>query len=89
MTAQELARANGAPLEYDEGLQERNYGELRGRSYREIGADIFAEDFARRAARPGPTSTLASMRPGRVRWREPGIWTATSRSPRTASSAAR
>jgi broad specificity phosphatase PhoE len=46
MTAEELARATGAPLEYDEGLQERNYGDLRGRSYREIGVDIFAEDFA-------------------------------------------
>ena len=46
MTAQELARATGAPLEYDEGLQERNYGDLRGRAYREISADIFAEDFA-------------------------------------------
>jgi 2,3-bisphosphoglycerate-dependent phosphoglycerate mutase len=46
MTAEALARATGAPLEYDPGLQERNYGDLRGRSYREIGADIFADDFA-------------------------------------------
>ena len=46
MTAQALARATGAPLEYDAGLQERNYGDLRGRSYREIGTDIFADDFA-------------------------------------------
>lgn len=46
MTAEALAHATGAPLEYDSGLQERNYGELRGRSYREIGVDIFADDFA-------------------------------------------
>lgn len=45
MTAEPLAHATGAPLEYDPGLQERNYGDLRGRSYREIGADIFADDF--------------------------------------------
>jgi 2,3-bisphosphoglycerate-dependent phosphoglycerate mutase len=46
MTAEELVRVTGASLEYDEGLQERNYGDLRGRSYREIGTDIFADDFA-------------------------------------------
>jgi len=45
MTARELASATGAPLEYDDGLQERSYGELRGRPYSEVG-DIFGESFA-------------------------------------------
>ena len=44
-TAEKLASATGAPLQIEETLRERNFGDLRGRPYSEVG-DIFAEDFA-------------------------------------------
>jgi broad specificity phosphatase PhoE len=46
VTAERVRAATGAPLELWPELCERNFGELRGRSYAEIGVDIFAPDFA-------------------------------------------
>ncbi len=45
MTAEAVVRHSGAPLEFDAFLQERNFGDLRGRSYQEIGIDIMAPDY--------------------------------------------
>ncbi len=46
MTAAPLQQATGASVQIEPLLQERNFGDLRGRSYDEIGVDIFAPDFA-------------------------------------------
>ncbi len=46
VTAECVRAATNAPLEIWPDLCERNFGELRGRSYAEIGVDIFAPDFA-------------------------------------------
>lgn len=46
VTAERVRAATNAPLEIWPELCERNFGELRGRSYAEIGVDIFAPDFA-------------------------------------------
>jgi probable phosphoglycerate mutase len=46
MTAEHLQRATGVPVQTEPLLQERNFGDLRGRSYDEIGFDIFAPDYA-------------------------------------------
>jgi broad specificity phosphatase PhoE len=46
MTASELAESTAAPLELDALLHERNFGDLRGRAYVDIGVDIFAPSFA-------------------------------------------
>lgn len=46
MTAQEIERASGVSIEWDEGLRERNFGDIRGIPYAEIGTDLFAEDYA-------------------------------------------
>jgi broad specificity phosphatase PhoE len=46
VTAERVRAATRAPLELWPELCERNFGELRGRSYAEIGVDIFAPDFA-------------------------------------------
>jgi probable phosphoglycerate mutase len=45
-TARAIARFTGTPIEYDEDLRERNYGDIRGKLYAEVGADIFARDYA-------------------------------------------
>ena len=45
-TAERVRAATGAPLELWPELRERHFGELRGRSYAEIGHDIFAADYA-------------------------------------------
>lgn len=45
MTAERVQAATGAPLSFDAGLQERNYGDIRGRSYAELGVDILAPDY--------------------------------------------
>ena len=45
MTAGRIARATGVEIEIDKTLRERNFGDLRGRPYSELG-DIFAEDFS-------------------------------------------
>jgi broad specificity phosphatase PhoE len=44
MTSEKVADATGAAIEIVETLRERNFGDVRGRSYSEIG-DIFAEQF--------------------------------------------
>jgi probable phosphoglycerate mutase len=45
-TAEHLQRATGAPLAIEPLLRERNFGDLRGRSYSELGFDMFALDYA-------------------------------------------
>jgi probable phosphoglycerate mutase len=45
MTAEAVARAAGAPLLRDPDLAERNFGELRGRPYAELGLDPFAPGY--------------------------------------------
>jgi broad specificity phosphatase PhoE len=45
-TARSIARASGAPLEYDANLRERHFGDVRGRPYSEIGAQLFSPDYA-------------------------------------------
>jgi probable phosphoglycerate mutase len=44
-TTRELAAALGAPVHYDALLQERNFGDLRGSAYRDLGFDPFATDY--------------------------------------------
>lgn len=46
MTAERLEGTTGAPVALEPMLRERNYGEIRGRPYTEVGALIFAEDYA-------------------------------------------
>ena len=46
MTASELVESTGASLELEVLLHERNFGDLRGRAYADIGVDIFAPGFA-------------------------------------------
>jgi broad specificity phosphatase PhoE len=45
-TAEALRRASSAPLTFDPLLQERNFGDLRGIPYAELGVDPFALDYA-------------------------------------------
>jgi probable phosphoglycerate mutase len=45
-TAQAIADASGAPLETTPLLQERNFGDLRGRAYDELGFNPLAMDDA-------------------------------------------
>ncbi len=45
-TAECLRRATGARLSFEPLLQERNFGDLRGTPYAEIGFDPFAPDYA-------------------------------------------
>ena len=45
-TAEHLRRATGAPLSFEPLLQERNFGDLRGRPYSELGFDMFEPDYA-------------------------------------------
>ena len=45
-TAEHLQRVTGAPLSFDPLLQERNFGDLRGTPYEELGLDMFAPDYA-------------------------------------------
>jgi broad specificity phosphatase PhoE len=46
MTAEQLAAASGAPVTFDAVLQERNFGDLRGRAYADLEEDLFGADFA-------------------------------------------
>ena len=46
VTADHLRRATGAPVRYDPLLQERNFGDIRGTAYAELGFDLFAPDYA-------------------------------------------
>ena len=45
MTAEAVRAATGAPLEFDAELHERNFGDLRGRSYESLGFDAYAEGY--------------------------------------------
>lgn len=45
-TAEHLQQVTGAPLSFEPLLQERNFGDLRGTPYAELGLDMFAPDFA-------------------------------------------
>jgi len=45
-TADRLQRATGAPLIVEPLLRERNFGDLRGRPYAELGFDMFEPDYA-------------------------------------------
>jgi broad specificity phosphatase PhoE len=45
-TAEHLQRATGAPLFFEPLLRERNFGDLRGTAYAELGVDMFAPDYA-------------------------------------------
>lgn len=47
-TAERLRGATGAPLTFDPLLQERNFGDVRGTPYDDLGFDLFAPDFAPR-----------------------------------------
>jgi 2,3-bisphosphoglycerate-dependent phosphoglycerate mutase len=44
-TAEHVRRATGAPLVFDPLLQERNFGDLRGIAYDDLGLDPFAEGY--------------------------------------------
>ncbi|MEO8602213.1 MAG: histidine phosphatase family protein [bacterium] len=46
MTADRLAAATAAPLALDAGLQERNFGDVRGQPYATLSVDLFAADYA-------------------------------------------
>lgn len=45
-TAECLRRVTGAPLSFEPLLEERNFGDLRGTPYAELGLDMFASDYA-------------------------------------------
>jgi probable phosphoglycerate mutase len=45
-TAEFLRRETGAPLSFEPLLQERNFGDVRGTPYAELGFDLFAPDYA-------------------------------------------
>ena len=45
-TAECLQRATGAPLAFEPLLHERNFGDIRGRAYADLGFDMFAPDYA-------------------------------------------
>jgi probable phosphoglycerate mutase len=45
MTATEVRATTGAALRFEPLLQERNYGDIRGRAYAEIGADILSPEY--------------------------------------------
>ena len=45
-TAESLQRATDAPLSVEPLLRERNFGDLRGRPYAELGFDMFEPDYA-------------------------------------------
>jgi 2,3-bisphosphoglycerate-dependent phosphoglycerate mutase len=46
MTAEHLQRATGVPLAIEPLLRERNFGDLRGTPYAELGFDMFALEYA-------------------------------------------
>ena len=45
-TAERLERATGAPMSFDPLLQERNFGDIRGTAYDDLGFELFAPDYA-------------------------------------------
>ncbi|HEV8584001.1 MAG TPA: histidine phosphatase family protein [Methylomirabilota bacterium] len=46
MTARVVQRATGAPVTFDPLLHERNFGDIRGTPYSDLGFDMFAPDYA-------------------------------------------
>jgi probable phosphoglycerate mutase len=44
-TAECVQRATGAPLVFEPLLHERNFGDIRGTAYGDLGFDIFAPDY--------------------------------------------
>jgi probable phosphoglycerate mutase len=46
VTAEHLRSMTGAPLSFEPLLQERNFGDLRGMPYAELGLDMFAPGYA-------------------------------------------
>ena len=46
MTAERVQAATGAALAFDPLLQERNFGDIRGTPYAELGVDLFGPDYA-------------------------------------------
>ena len=46
MAAEHLRLVIGAPLLFDPLLQERNFGDLRGTAYADLGVDMFAPGYA-------------------------------------------
>ena len=53
-TAEYLRRATGVPLSFEPLLEERNFGDLRGRPYSELGFDMFEPDYAPPAGETWP-----------------------------------
>jgi broad specificity phosphatase PhoE len=45
MTAEALVQATGVSVEHSVLLRERDFGEIRGKAYAEIGQDIFKRDY--------------------------------------------
>jgi probable phosphoglycerate mutase len=45
-TADHIRHATGAPVRYSPLLQERNFGDLRGTPYADLGFDMFEPDYA-------------------------------------------
>ncbi len=45
-TAECLQRTSGAPLSFEPLLQERDFGDLRGTPYAQLGLDMFAPDYS-------------------------------------------
>jgi 2,3-bisphosphoglycerate-dependent phosphoglycerate mutase len=46
MTAERIAASTGAPFELRADLQERNFGDIRGTPYSELGFDLYGADYA-------------------------------------------
>ena len=46
MTAARLRQVTGAPVQFDPLLRERNFGDLRGTAYADLGFDMFAPGYA-------------------------------------------
>jgi probable phosphoglycerate mutase len=46
MTAESVRAATGVEPELEPLLQERNFGDIRGRAYDDLGFDLFADDYA-------------------------------------------
>ena len=45
MTAEAVQAATGAPVQLSDRLRERDFGDLRGKPYDELGVDLFAPDY--------------------------------------------
>ena len=45
MTAERVQLVTGTAIDLDQGLRERNFGDIRGTAYADLGVDIFAPDY--------------------------------------------